>query len=162
FMFRHTSRSSMCLDFADINRDGWDDLLVVDMLARDPAKRLMQLVRDRPTLTDSERLEERPQFNRNTLFYGRAGGWFVEGAFLAGVAATDWTWCPIFIDVDLDGYEDLLVTNGFEFDVMNQDSSDEIKHGRRMTEPQLKRSMQMHPKWRTRNAAFRNQGDGTF
>src|SRR6185503_1157587 len=88
---------------------------------------------------------------------------FVEAAFMAGVAASVWTWSCIFIDVDLDGYEDLLVTNGFEFDVMNQDSHDQIKEGRRrFTEAQLKRSMQFHPRWRTRNAAFRNRGNGMF
>ena len=46
---------------------------------------------------------------------------------MAGVAATDWSWCPIFLDVDLDGYEDLLVSNGFSFDVMDQDSHDQIR-----------------------------------
>jgi hypothetical protein len=82
---------------------------------------------------------------------------------MAGVAATDWTWTPLFLDVDLDGYEDLLVTNGFEFDVMDQDSQDEIQNSRRrFTEAQLHRSMQFRPHWRTRNAAFRNRGDGTF
>ena len=24
----------------------------------------------------------------------------------------DWSWGPIFLDVDLDGYEDILITNG--------------------------------------------------
>jgi hypothetical protein len=82
---------------------------------------------------------------------------------MAGLAASDWTWSTLFLDVDLDGFEDLLLTNGFEFDVMDQDSHTEIKDsGRRLTDNQLKRSMQMHPRWRTRNAAFRNRGDGRF
>ncbi len=160
--FRHTSRSSMGLDFADLDRDGLDDLFVVDMLARNHAKRVTQLVRDRPNPLDGERVAERPQFNRNTLFFGRPGGFFVEAAFQAGVVATDWTWCPVFLDVDLDGYEDLLVSNGFEFDVMDQDSQDMIKASRRLTEAQLKRSMQLRPGWRTRNEAFHNRQDGTF
>ncbi len=160
--FRHTSRSSMGVDFADFDRDGYEDLFVVDMLAREHAKRVTQLVRDRPNPLDVERLEERPQFNRNTLFFGRPDGSFVEAAFMAGLAASDWTWTTIFLDVDLDGYEDLLATNGFEFDVMDQDSQDLIKEPRRYTEAQLKRSMQFRPRWHTRNAAFRNRGDGTF
>jgi len=162
-MLRHTSRSSMGVDFADLDRDGYDDIIVVDMLAREHGKRMTQLVRDRPNPLDCERIEERPQYNRNTLFFGRPDGSYVEAGFMAGVAATDWTWSPIFMDVDLDGYEDFLVTNGFEFDVMDQDSHNEIKDPRRRhTQAQLKRSMQFHPKWATQNAAFRNRGDGMF
>jgi len=51
-----------------------------------------------------------------SLFFGRPDGSYAEAAFMAGVAATDWSWSPVFMDVDLDGYEDFLVTNGFEFD----------------------------------------------
>lgn len=160
---RHTSRSAMGVDFADINRDGYDDFFVVDMLAREHRFRMTQLVRDRPTPAELEVSEVRSQFNRNTLFLGSRGGYFTDVAWMAGVAASDWTWSTLFLDVDLDGYEDLLLTNGFEFDVMDQDSHTEIKDsGRRLTDNQLKRSMQMHPRWRTRNVAFRNRGDGRF
>ena len=160
---RHTSRSAMGVDFADINRDGYDDFFVVDMLAREHRFRMTQLVRDRPTSAELEVSEMRPQFNRNTLFLGSRGGYFTDVAWMAGLAASDWTWSTLFLDVDLDGFEDLLLTNGFEFDVMDQDSHNEIKDsGRRLTDNQLKRSMQMHPRWRTRNAAFRNRGDGRF
>lgn len=160
---RHTSRSSMGVDFGDLDRDGQDDFFVVDMLARGHPHRMTQLVRDRPLLAELERVDERPQFNRNTLFFGRSGGGFFEAALMSGVAATDWTWSPLFIDVDLDGYEDILVTNGFEFDVMDQDSSLQIKHsGKKLTEAQLKRSMQYHPHWRSRNVGLHNLGDGRF
>ena len=160
---RHTSRSSMGVDFADINRDGYDDLLVVDMLARRPSRRMTQLVRDRPHRQEIERAEARPQFNRNTLFLGRPDGSYVEAALMAGLAATDWSWCPVFLDVDLDGYEDLLVTSGFSMDVMDQDSHDQIRaQQRQMTPDQRRRWRQLHPSWPTRTAALRNKGDGTF
>ena len=45
FMLRHTSRSSMGIDFADIDRDGHDDFIVVDMFAREHGKRMTQLVK---------------------------------------------------------------------------------------------------------------------
>ncbi len=160
---RHTSRSSMGVDFADIDRDGYDDLIVVDMLARQHGKRMTQLVRDRPSPQESERSETRPQYNRNMLFLGRSDGSFAEAALMAGVAASDWSWCPLFIDVDLDGFEDLLVTNGFSMDVMDQDSHDQIRASQRqMTPDQRRRWRQLHPSWLTKTAAFRNRGDGTF
>jgi hypothetical protein len=80
------------------------------MLGREHAKRMTQLVRDYPDPVAKERMEERPEYNRNTLFLGRSDGSFAEAGLMAGIAATDWSWCPIFIDVDLDGFEDLLVT----------------------------------------------------
>lgn len=160
---RHTSRSSMGIDVGDLDLDGHDDLVVVDMLARTPSRRLNQLVRDRPSQAESEDPGFRPQYNRNTLFFGRPGGGYVEAAFFAGIAATDWTWTPILVDVDLDGFEDLLVTNGFEFDVMDQDGDDGVKNPRqRLGEAELKRHMGLRPGFRTRNLAFRNRGDRTF
>lgn len=163
FALRHTSRSSMGADFGDIDRDGHDDILVADMLARPHEKRMTQLVRDVPDPAEPEQAGSRPQYNRNTLFFGRADGTYAEAALMAGIAATDWSWCPVLIDVDLDGFEDLLVSNGFEFDVMDQDSTDAIRNPRtRLTQAELKRSLQRHPHWRTENAAFRNRRDGTF
>jgi enediyne biosynthesis protein E4 len=158
---RHTSRSSMALDFADIDRDGHDDLLVLDMLAREHRKRMTQLVRDRPKPQEWEQMEAQPRYNRNMLFLGREDGSFAEVALMAGVAATGWSWCPLFLDVDLDGYEDLLVTTGFGMDVMDQDSHDQIRQ-RRMTQAERKRFRQFHPPWPTKSLAFRNRGDTTF
>ncbi len=161
--FRHTSRSSMGLDIADINRDGHDDIIVVDMLARTHEKRMTQLVRSLPDPLARERIDEQPRFNRNTLFLGQPDGSYVETAFQAGVAATDWSFCPIFLDVDLDGYEDLLVSNGFSLDVMDQDSQDQFRQRQRQLTPaQLRAAYQFHPAWPTRRAAYRNRGDGTF
>jgi hypothetical protein len=162
-MFRHFSRSAMGVDFADLNRDGFDDFIVLDMLARDHRKRMTQLVKDLPDPAAKERAEERPEYNRNTLNFGRADGTFDEGAWMAGVAATDWSWCPIFIDVDLDGFEDLLITNGFEVDVLDQDTREESKSpGRRRTPKEAQLYLQAYKPWRTPNAAYRNRGDGTF
>jgi hypothetical protein len=160
-MFRHISRSAMGLDFADINRDGYDDLIVVDMLAREHTRRLTQLVKDYPNAALKQNIDERPEYNRNTLFFGRPDGSFYEAALMSGVAASDWSWCPIFIDVDLDGYEDLLITNGFEFDVLDQDTSDSRKT-KRHAPNNPHRFFGGFPQFHTRNAAYRNRGDGTF
>src|SRR5438552_4496215 len=60
---RHTSRSSMGIDFADIDRDGHDDFIVVDMLALENEKRMTQLVRDLPDPQQSEQMATKPQYN---------------------------------------------------------------------------------------------------
>jgi hypothetical protein len=160
---RHTSRSSMGIDIADVDRDGRPDIFVLDMIARDPGKRLMQLAKDLPDPSERERVDSRPQFNRNMLLLCRPDGTYAEAALMAGVSATDWSWCPIFIDVDLDGYEDLLVSNGFDSDVMDQDRKDELRgRNRRFSQAELKRAMEFYPRWHTAKAAFRNRRDGTF
>ena len=158
---RHGSRSSMGLDVADVDRDGQDDVLIVDMLARDSATRMRHAGRGGPGSTPPEPVEVRPVFNRNSLFLGRGLESYVETALMAGIAATDWSWCPAFIDVDLDGYEDLLITNGFDQDVLDQDAP-EAFHRRKWTPEQVRRHRQFYPQWRTPNAAFRNLGSGRF
>ena len=158
---RHGSHSSMGVDFSDINRDGHDDFLVLDMLARSHAGRMRHPFSVDAALDTRERIDSRPLFRRNTLFLGRADGSFAEAALMAGIAATDWSWCPIFLDVDLDGFEDLLITNGFEQDVLDQDSIDAISK-RKWSQEQLKRYRGIHPKWESENLSYRNRGDGTF
>ena len=44
-----------------------------------------------------------------------------EIARLAGVAASEWSWTPLFLDVDLDGWAALLISNGHELDMMDAD-----------------------------------------
>src|SRR5205823_2979377 len=53
-----------------------------------------------------------PQFARNTLQLNRGADRFSEIGFLAGVAATDWSWAPLFADFDNDGRKDLFITSG--------------------------------------------------
>lgn len=161
FSLRQGSYSSMGLDVADVNRDGHDDILVLDMLARDGARRRLQLSRGVFTREDQERALVRPMFSRNTLQMGRGDGTYAEVGLWAGVAASDWSWCPIFMDVDLDGYEDVLISAGFEQDVLDQDTSDGFRN-RRWTAEQMKRYRQWYPRWPSPVMAFRNRGDGSF
>jgi len=162
---RHSSLSSMGVDVADINRDGEDDIVVVDMLARSHAKRMTQLEKSsRPRLAPGDFLN-RPQYPRNTLFLNQGGGVYGEIAHYAGLHAADWAWSPIFLDVDLDGYEDLLVANGFHREVEDIDAAEKIralKAARPLTPAEELNLRSLFPAWATPNLAFRNRGDLTF
>ena len=118
---RHTSLSSMGVDFADLDRDGQMDFCVTDMLGRDWQRRKRQLMISGLPRPPAGTIDNRPQIPRNTLFRNRGDGTFEEIAAYAGVTATDWSWQPIFLDVDLDGYEDIIIPTGFTRDVNDMD-----------------------------------------
>ncbi|MBA7522384.1 hypothetical protein ES705_14503 [subsurface metagenome] len=112
-MLAHTSRSSMGNDVGDINNDGLLDVMVLDMLP-DEEKILKQSGGE----DDYEFFEIKLkygyyyQFVRNTLQLNLGGGMFSEIGRLAGIYATDWSWSPLFCDVDNDGWKDIFITNG--------------------------------------------------
>ncbi|MEX2600251.1 MAG: VCBS repeat-containing protein [Balneolaceae bacterium] len=111
-MITHTSLSSMGNDIADFNNDGLPDIVVVDML---PEKEeiLKRSVTEEPQAYN-KRLEVGygRQLARNTLQLNLGNGHFSEIALLADMYATDWSWSPLFCDLDNDGRKDLFVTNG--------------------------------------------------
>src|SRR5437773_4563987 len=124
---RCTSASSMGVDFADVDRDGNMDCFVVDMLSRDPRLRRRQMFAQTPITLPIGAIDNRPQIMRNTLLHNRGDGTFAEVANFAGSPASDWSWSPVFLDVDLDGYEDLLITTGHSKDVQDMDAAIQIK-----------------------------------
>ncbi|MEO8428873.1 MAG: VCBS repeat-containing protein, partial [Verrucomicrobiota bacterium] len=124
---RATSSSSMGVDFADVDRDGNVDFFVVDMLSRDLRLRKRQKFAQIPMALPVGAIDNRPQIMRNTLFHNRGDGTYAEIANYSSLAASDWSWQPIFLDVDLDGYEDLLVSAGNSRDVQDLDAEVQIK-----------------------------------
>jgi len=110
---QHTSRSSMGNDVADINNDGLLDIMVLDMLPEDEKIRKQSGGEDDYELSEMKlRDGYNHQFVRNTLQLNLGGGMFSEIGRLAGIYATDWSWSPLFCDVDNDGWKDLFITNG--------------------------------------------------
>src|SRR6185503_1861521 len=162
---RQTSLSSMGVDIADINRDDRDDIIVLDMLSSDHHRRFTQRIDIQPGVSPVGAISNRVQTPRNTLLLNRGDGTYAELAQLAGLDASEWSWTPTFLDVDLDGYEDLLISNGFERDGMNADIirrlEFEKKQANLSTIEQL-RLRKLFPRLDTPNLAFRNRGDLTF
>ncbi len=122
FALRKTSTSSMGVDFADVNRDGILDFFVVDMLSGNSAARKRQAFAEKPIPSSIGEGKEVVQVMRNILSMGRGDLTYGDDAFFAGVAGTDWSWSPIFLDADLDGYEDLLISAGHFHDVQDLDA----------------------------------------
>lgn len=156
-VWRGMPLSSMAIDAGDLNRDGHWDFLVVEMLSRDHRLRQRQRANVlRPSLgTPWGDPEYQPEWPRNTLHMGRGDGTFVETAWMAGLAMTDWSWGVAFLDVDLDGWDDILVTTGNQHDVQDMDAAQAPPQ---RGVPMLAR----YPPLRLAKLAFRNRGAMTF
>jgi hypothetical protein len=162
---RNTSTFSMGVDFGDLDRDGSDDFFVVDMLSRSHQDRHVQVEGSTPVVLPIGEIDNRPQVYRNTLQVNRGDGTFAEIAYYSRVEASEWSWCPIFLDVDLDGYEDILVSNGQMRDFQNADRSEELARmqtGKRFTMQQQATFLKDFPKLMMPNVIFRNRGDLRF
>ncbi|MEK7675291.1 MAG: CRTAC1 family protein, partial [Verrucomicrobiota bacterium] len=162
---RKSSVSSMGMDFADINRDGYDDFFVLDMLSRDHKQRLTQMTDVSQAATTIGEIDNRPQCGFNTLFLNRGDGTFAEIAQLSGLEAAEWSWSPVFLDVDLDGWEDMLIVNGNERAARDFDVTEQLKRmraERRMSDAEIFQARRAFPRLTTANIALRNRHDLTF
>jgi len=109
----HTSRFSMGVDIADVNNDGYPEIISMDMLPFD------SYILKRSEGEDSWdnfnmkiSFGYNYQYTRNNLQLNRRNGHFSEIGLYSGVAATDWSWSPLWVDFDNDGLKDLFITNG--------------------------------------------------
>src|SRR6185312_4056638 len=146
-------------------RDGNIDFFVVDMLGRHHKDRQVQVAGSSPILFPIGLIDNRPQVLRNTLQIGRGDGTFAEIAYYSGVEASDWSWGPIFLDVDLDGLEDILITNGQLRDFQNADMADQIERAQaanRFSVSDRLKLMNQFPGLLTAKVAYRNLGDLRF
>src|SRR5262245_38140098 len=92
---RNTSTFSMAVDFGDINRDGFDELLVADMLDVNSQMRIVEFETLDPPAMGLAGILDRPQVNRNTLHLNRGDGTYAELAYYAGLETSGWTWSAI-------------------------------------------------------------------
>jgi hypothetical protein len=162
---RKTSLSSMGVDVADIDRDGFDDIFVLDMLSRSHQRRLTQREGVKPPVLRAGQIDDRPQYPRNMLFLNHGDGTYAEIAQFSGLDASEWSWTPIFLDVDLDGFEDLLISTGFIYDVRDVDANQRInalKAQKTLTSREQLLLRRYFPKYHTSQLAFRNRGDLSF
>ncbi|MFV1987940.1 MAG: FG-GAP-like repeat-containing protein [Gemmatimonadota bacterium] len=157
---RTTSLACMAVDFADVDRDGHEDIFTADM---EPLGRVRRLQTVPPMTSDTTApgaLDTRVQRARNTLQFARGDGTFYDVAPFAGVAGSEWTWASMFLDVDLDGYEDLLTATGHVWDLLDGDVGQRVSAARSSVDWQVEQ--RLYPPMPMRNLAFRNRGDGTF
>lgn len=113
--FDHYSRFSMGNDIADYNNDGQLDIVTVDMLPQEEKVLKTYGSDENPDIYKVKLMQNgfQHQYSKNCLQRNNGNGSsFSETALLSGVAATDWSWAPLFADFDNDGNKDLFVSSG--------------------------------------------------
>lgn len=161
---RTTSLSTMAIATTDLQRNGHKDFFLADMLEQSHEGQMRQVGVRAPIPKDVGNATERVQEMKNTLQLNRGDGTFVEVSDLAGVRASGWTWASTFLDVDLDGYEDLLATTGHAFNVSDGDVQTKVRMRRQQLSSfdEIRRLIFQYPRLSQKNVAYRNNGDGTF
>jgi enediyne biosynthesis protein E4 len=168
--FRKGSLNAMGNDAGDINNDGHLDIIETDMAGEEIGRfKMMMNPLDENWYRYTKKYELPWQTVRNTLQLNRGprplpgdsvgDPFFSEIAFLAGTAYTDWSWSPLFADLDLDGRLDLLVTNGLPKDITDNDF---IAYREEKGNASIRELLLKLPPVETSNYLFKNNGDLTF
>jgi hypothetical protein len=169
--FKHTSYNAMGQDIVDINNDGLPDVIELDMNPEDNYRKKMILgPNSYQTFQFFDGFGTQYQYVRNTLQVnqgprlgqqGRIGSpAFSEVGFLSGVSQTDWSWTPLVVDFNNDGFRDIVVTNGFPKDVSDRDFITYRHEAYALTSKQ--KILDQIPQVKIHNYAFENRGDLTF
>lgn len=167
---KHTAYSAMGTDINDINNDGLADIVCLDMLpATNLRKKMMMNANNYFTYINNDRYGYEYQYPRNVLQLNRGpvpgadsipAVAFSDIGFMAGIAATDWSWTPMVVDFDNDGYRDIVITNGFPRDITDHD----FVSFRATAAPYASTQFMLDqlPRVKIPNYAFHNNGNLTF
>ncbi|MGB5237611.1 MAG: VCBS repeat-containing protein, partial [Flavobacteriaceae bacterium] len=167
--FGYSTRFSMGNDVADINHDGWSDIISLDMLPEDETVLKSSEGDDN---VQTQKLRVGPfgyhyQFTRNMLHLNRQNTTYEETALFSGIAATDWSWSALFADFNQDGEQDLFISNGIpkrpnDLDFINFVSNEQIKKKINNTKLVDQQALEMMPSGNTYNYIFKGSDSLKF
>lgn len=163
---QHTSRYSMGNDIADLNNDGWVDILTTDMLPSDPEIWRRSLGEDKLEVYKVKlSYGYDHQYVRNTMQINLGNGQFSDLSLYANNFATDWSWAPLVFDMDNDGLQDIHISNGIykrpnDLDFINYTTSN--TEASNQTESIQQQQIASLPTLKIPNYAGRNHGQNRF
>ena len=166
----HISSSSMGADIADINNDGFMDLVTTDMLPEDEY-RLKTMNRFEEYHVESMKYRSNfyYQYPQNCLQLNNGDAMFSEIAWSSGIAATDWSWGSLIFDFNNDGNKDIFISNGIARDITDMDFSDFLANKSEIKKTVTKKGrfdfrdfLPFIPSTKLANYAYVNQKNLTF
>jgi hypothetical protein len=167
--FTSMSKFTMGVDAADVNHDGFPDLMSLDMLPEDEVVLKRSVDEESHTLLRmrTEKYGYHYQYPRNMMQFNLGNGKFAETALMSGIAATDWSWSALFSDFDQDGNYDLFVSNGIprrpnDLDYIKFVSSEQIVNTMETTKLVDEKALSMMPSGKAQNYVFKGTGGYAF
>ncbi|RDK86825.1 VCBS repeat-containing protein [Marinirhabdus gelatinilytica] len=162
--FGHISFNSMGNELIDINNDSHLDIYVMDMAPSDHFRsKAYMMSMDVDRFWSLVRNGMHHQYMFNTYQLNNGNGTFSEVGQLSGTAKTDWSWAPLFFDMDHDGYKDLFVTNGikenFLYRDIKKDANEKFGKGKSLS---LKEFLDVVPSDISENIFYKNVDGVTF
>ncbi len=173
-MTNHVSLFSMGSDIADINNDGFEDILVMEMLPENYKRSKVSMPRMDVSgfwaIVDSG---FQKQYMHNVLHLNQGNGFFSDISQLAGISKTEWSWATLASDFDNDGNRDIFVANGYRRDLFDGDiqqkqemyvkaNVNKYNSAEEMFEKGFKDYMNIYDPIKVRNYLFRNKGGLQF
>ena len=102
----------MSVAVADFDRNGFEDVYVANMFSS-AGSRVTHQKQFRPSDSDQLRKKFQHLAAGNTLLSNLNGKTFRDVASVTGVTMGRWSWGSNFIDINNDGWQDLVVSNGY-------------------------------------------------
>ncbi|AUC79347.1 RNA-binding protein [Nonlabens sp. MB-3u-79] len=161
---KHITQLSMGSDTGDINNDGFIDLMTTDMTPEDHYRAKTNMA-SMSTEIFNKMVDAGAhyQYMSNTLQVNTGLGTFSDVASMAGVSSTDWSWASLLVDLDNDGWKDIIVSNGIKKDVDNNDFRVTLNNlDKSTTVDELFQLSKDAPSQPIANYAFRNKGNLEF
>ena len=166
----HVPFYAMGVDIVDINNDGLEDIIQLDMLPADYKRSKTTMASMNVQLFDDLINNGfHHQYMHNMLQLNRGHDFFSEIGQMAGISKTDWSWSCLGSDFDNDGYRDILITNGFKRDIWDKDTQKEYvqflnspERRKKSNEEVAKHIINLFKTNKIENYLFQNNQDLTF
>ncbi len=164
---KQTALYGMGVDIADFNNDGLLDIIQMDMTPGDNRRSKANMASMNPSLFwgavnsgfGYQYMQNMLQLNNGAINDSLPN--FSNISRLAGIATTDWSWGPLFVDLDNDGWKDIFISNGTRREINNKDYFDALKKQKLTKDSLLKKTLEI-PSEKIDNFVFKNNGDLTF